>query len=337
MRNRTFREAQLTWLPFRWGAAAVVLAGAIILCSGARGEDDPDYARLLGENEADRSRIEEVETAIAQDPELEASLLAYQDSVTANSELAAQEEALDAALESDSVLVERLAGFEEAAARDPEASQQLASFDSLLAADSELAARYAEIEREAAADPEILDTQGSAIAYLETHPDEGSAFFALEAGPTYVGADPVLVAYGHYLRGHPPLYRAWWRLHDHLRPRAAVARALHAHWHWLQPRRELWHAWWAFRLRAAQDARIHQRIWQRRLFLGGHPVLARQIWHHRLLVASHPILRSHVRFLNRHPAIARGMLAHRRWVHRHDPGPARPQRVRPKPPRNPRR
>jgi hypothetical protein len=103
------------------------------------------------------------------------------------------------------------------------------AFDSLLAADAELAARLEAVDLEAAQDERFLESQASALAQLESHPEEAAAIFAAEEAPTYTGSDPVIVVYVHYLRAHPAYYRAWWRVYDYLRGHPPIARAFYAH------------------------------------------------------------------------------------------------------------
>lgn len=288
---------------------------------------DPAYEKLLAENPADAARVREIESALANDPEAEASLAAYEDSIAANAELAGHETAYLEALDQDSLLAARAQELEEATASDAEAAGRLAAFDSLLASDAELAARLDAVDLEAAQDEKLLASQASALAQLEAHPEEAAAIFASEEAPTYTGSDPVIVVYVHYLRAHPAYYRAGWRVHDYLRRHAAIAPAVHAHGRWFGPRPQLWRAWWGWRLQAARHPSIHRAVWGRRLYLGSRPWLARQVWRHHAVIASRPALRAHFGYLHRHPVLARGVVAHRAWVHRDDPkwkrGPAK--------------
>jgi hypothetical protein len=99
----------------------------------------------------------------------------------------------------------------------------------------------------------------------------------------------------------------------------------------------LWKKHWRYRLWAARDIRVHRTVHHRRLYLGRRPGLARQIQHHRVVVAKRPALRHHVRFVHRHPTIAKRVVQHRRWVdhsrpHVHKPLPKKhPVKPPPKP------
>lgn len=309
-------------LPTRTRGGALS-AGALGLLLGslfaAHGSDDADqeYALFLQENGSASDRIEEIDSLIEDDPELEASFTAQADSLAAHPELAAQEESLADALEADPALATSRGEYEDALAQETDGATQAATFDSLMAADPRLAELMEEIEREAGSDSELLDEHGDAMAYLEAHPEESVALFAEESGPTYTGSDAVVVAYVTYLELHPTYYRSWWRLHRHLRAHPPQARVLYAHWRWRKARPRLWHAGWSYRLRLARAPRIHQLYWKQRLYLGHRPALARELWRHRVLVARKPALAAHRRYLRRHPGVAHRVALHRTWVRRH--------------------
>jgi len=297
----------------------------------AESAEDEAYAGVLAAHEEERAQIEAATAALAEDPELEEAVLAYQDSLAASEEMAQHETAFSEALEQDAELERRLEAYEAAAAAEPEAEGELAAYDSLLAAEPELAERVQAVEEAAAADPEGAEAHAAAIAHLEAHPAEAESFFAEESGPVYAGRDAALVAYAAYLRAHPGLHRAWWRLHDFVRLHPRVARPVHRHWRWRAERTQLWRAGWRWRVYTAQRSAVHRIVWGRRLYYGRHPERVRWHWRHRLVVARRPHLRAQVRFLRQRPTIARAIAHHRHWVRTHRP--VKPAPVRKRPPR----
>lgn len=306
-------------------------------------EPDDEYQQWLQEHPEDQARLDEIDSLLAGDEELEDSYLAYQESLATHPELAARESTFYEILEEDSLLAQRYADFEETAAADSEALEQIAVMDSLLAADQELAGRIEALETAAAEHEELLDEYGDQMSYLQAHPEEAEAFFQDEAEPSYQGADDGLTAFAVYLRARPPLYRAYWRLYRYLRDHPATAVRVYHHWRWVHPRRNLWLRWWRYRLYAARHPRFHRVIWNRRLYLGRRPRLARKVWHHRLVAARRPAwrraLHRHRIFMLRRPGLHRAMVKHRRWIrhhrpvhrHRHKPKPLIPPRPKPKP------
>jgi len=332
----------------KWRCSAVLLCVALCVAWTAlpaqaqtTAGTDLDYDQLLRENPEYREDIEALQDALADDPEAEESFLAYQDSVDAYPELAEHQAAYYEALAEDSLLSARAAEFGEAAAADPEAEAQLATFDSLMAADEGLAERMEALEVAAAEDADGFGAQAEAIATVQANSELAEEIFSDEAGPSYSGANPQVVVYVDYLRAHPKLYRARWRLHHYARARPPLARALHAHWRWWHPRRALWRSWWRYRLHAARNDRTHRIIWERRTWLGRRPALARGIWHHRLLVARRPALRRPASFHHRHPHVAKRVIHHRRVVRPHAPPghktPPPKHKPKPKPKPLPRR
>ncbi|MCK4413527.1 MAG: hypothetical protein KAY32_08290 [Candidatus Eisenbacteria sp.] len=338
-----------TWIDRRNGtrlglAVAVAVVLGLIWGPPAGAIDEQDgsgYEQLLEEHAEYQAEIGAAEAAIAADEEAERNLLAYSDSLEAHPDLAKHEEALAEAMEEDAILASRHAAFEEAAAADPEAAEQMVAFDNLLAENPDLAEHLEDVEHAAAASDGFLEQHGDAIAQLEADGESAEEFYALEGGPTYVGADPVIIAYVDYLVAHPRLYRAWWRTYHYLRANPLVAHGVYAHWRWYNPRPRLWSAWWNYRLRVATHRPLHRVFWERRVYLGQRPWLARPFYNHRWFIAGRPALRPHLRFLRRHPRIARGIVHHRRWAVHHPhmvrPPKAKPIRVvKPVPPPKPR-
>ncbi len=316
--------------------ALMVVTSTALLTAGAgvtplSGDTDAEFERLMEENPSQRAAIEGIDTAIADDPELEESIVAYQDSLSQSPAFAEQESLFHAAVAEDTLLAERLMELEHVAAGDSDAAQQLASFDSLVASDEDLAEIVREVERLASEDTALLETHGTAMAYLEAHPEIAESVFVDPDGPSYDGSDPAVAGYASYLAVQRPLYRAWRRLYRYVGAHPRAAAGLHAHWRWFETRSALWRAWWRCRLRAARKPALHRVIWRRRLVLGRSPRLCRWLWGHRFVLARRPAFRRHLTFLHRHPRIWDGLVRHRHFVRRPAGRPKTPPGRRPKP------
>jgi len=280
---------------------------------------DEDYQKLLAENPDTGKEIGEVESALAAGGAEGAAVAAWQETLSADPELAKQESLFTRAIDEDEVLEARLHDVEKEVAADPEAAAELAAYDSLLAADPDLAELMEEVERAAAEDEDYVDEHGEQAAWLEENPEEAEKFFADEEGPSWSGSDPGMILYVNYMIAHPALYRAHWRLYRHFHAHRPAALRVYRHWRWLAPRPVLRVALRRYHQRAARVARVHEMIWRRRIVVAHRPWLGHQHWRYRAALGSKPALRKPARFLARNPRIARGIVHHQRWVKKHHP------------------